>query len=491
MDSERQTVYTSSRYPLIKTIDFIVSIMRILIFYFLFFFFGLCGFDMQASVTQEAEIRVQTNYKDVQQICIVPFGNMPLYIHAVASLNNEGEGVIRFALKEPMLVELKCLNGTRPMRRISLYIEPGKSISVAIPQGQPAFRFVASFTGDLSQENDDLQTFSNLLFLMHASNVSKSQLLEMSEKVLGELTKGTYESCFKSCIKEILHLTILEKYCSRERKKNHRRKCLQELAESIKKSRVWQSIYEWPRMLDHVFELCEDENVLKTEGDLIRRLDCIGDTVTKCHYGLYKAEFLVNGRGWFENPPVLLLEKLKPYMTTPAAQKRWNDIYTNFEQIASAWKHLRTAPAPDFTFENTDGKMVTLSEFRGMFVLLDVWNIYCGPCKKQVPILRELEPKLREMGVEVIGVSCDPQSIKNKWKESVKNQNMSGIQTIMDNGRQSQFMQDYCIIGFPTFILINPDGMVVNPYMSYPQDESFLPYIRQKIEEYNKKKIER
>ena len=65
---------------------------------------------------------------------------------------------------------------------------------------------------------------------------------------------------------------------------------------------------------------------------------------------------------------------------------------------------------------------------------------------------------------------------------------MKGIQTIMDNGRQSAFMKDYCIVGFPTFILINPDGMVVNPNMYYPQSSHFIPYVKEKIQEYQTKK---
>ena len=270
------------------------------------------------------------------------------------------------------------------------------------------------------------------------------------------------------------------------------KKALQELLQEIKKGNSWQSIFQWPHTLNNIFSKCEIERLIKITGNgIVNHLDYIGDENIRNRYALYWLKRLVNSRTWFENPPVKTIESLKPYMTTEEAKQEYENIITQFKRIEKNWGHLRNQPAPDFNFEDVNGKMVKLSDFRGKFVLLDVWNIYCGPCMRQVPHLQKLEPELEKMNVTVIGISCDPQNIKDKWQNTVRNKKMSGIQVIMDKGRNSKFMNDYAIIGFPTFCLIGPDGVVINPSFKLPEMSDFIQLVKQKIKEYDTRKNNR
>ena len=432
---------------------------------------------------QEMRVRVVTDYRDVCKFSLTPLGNIPMYIHASALLEN-GKGDVSFELPAPMVVELKCQNSDgRPMRRTLLYLEPGKDLTVYIRQGQPVYRPVITFEGMLAAEN---KTLDDLSLLFNMINTQNSDLVQKEEQIREQLSGMTFDSQFAEHILHVVHIQVLSQQLQSSSKMG--RKALTALLQEVKKGDCWQSIFEWPELIARIFAKSRETGLLKEADDLSWQLDYIRNAVIKQRYGLFQLNYLVNSRGWFEKSPEAILKKLKPYMTTPSTIAEWENIYDNYQRIADSWQHLHVATAPDFTFESTDGRMITLSDYRGKFVLLDVWNIYCGPCKKQVPILRDIEPQLKEMGVEVIGVSCDPQDIKDKWKKSVKDQNMKGIQTIMDNGRQSAFMKDYCIVGFPTFILINPDGMVVNPNMYYPQSSHFIPYVKEKIQEYQTKK---
>lgn len=430
-------------------------------------------FSAYQEYAQEAKITVTTNYKDVCQLVLRPAGMIPMYDHATALLNDKGEGTITFDPQVPLLAELLCENEQGcPMRRVSLYIEPGKSLQVNFQKVENNINAEIHFGGELATENEALQS------------IKRANEQETATALDGK----NYTSQFKEHVLKVSHLAALEKEIGalKPADKNYT-KVLKELLQSIKQDNCWQSLPDWPRTMDNMFDKIEEAGLLKTNGDLAKRLDCIKDETIKCRYGIYKARMVVNVMGWFENPPITTLDKLKPYMTAPEMKKELDGIYAAYNRICESWEHFRTAPAPDFTFESTEGKMITLSDFRGKFVILDVWNIYCGPCRDQVPFLQRFEPQLKEMGVEVIGVSCDPQDIKDKWKKTVKDQNMPGIQTIMDNGRDSKFLKDYCITGFPTFVLINPDGMVVNPKMCRPEQENqFMAYIKQKIKEYKK-----
>src|SRR5689334_11535531 len=63
--------------------------------------------------------------------------------------------------------------------------------------------------------------------------------------------------------------------------------------------------------------------------------------------------------------------------------------------------------APEFTLKDADGKTVRLSDYKGKVVLLDFWATWCGPCKIEIPWLKEFQRKFRDRGFEIIGVSMD------------------------------------------------------------------------------------
>jgi cytochrome c biogenesis protein CcmG, thiol:disulfide interchange protein DsbE len=63
-------------------------------------------------------------------------------------------------------------------------------------------------------------------------------------------------------------------------------------------------------------------------------------------------------------------------------------------------------PAPDFTVQDPEHK-VTLSEFRGQIVVLNFWASWCPPCIEETPSLVQLQKRMKDKGVIVVGVSWD------------------------------------------------------------------------------------
>ena len=64
-------------------------------------------------------------------------------------------------------------------------------------------------------------------------------------------------------------------------------------------------------------------------------------------------------------------------------------------------------PAPEITVQRMSGKAVSLSNYRGQVVLLDVWASWCGPCKQELPMLDDIASRLHHRGVEILAVSVD------------------------------------------------------------------------------------
>ncbi len=60
--------------------------------------------------------------------------------------------------------------------------------------------------------------------------------------------------------------------------------------------------------------------------------------------------------------------------------------------------------APGFTIKTLDGKLVSLSDYRGKAVVVNFWATWCGACKIEMPWLAELREKYKGQGFEVLGV---------------------------------------------------------------------------------------
>ena len=64
-------------------------------------------------------------------------------------------------------------------------------------------------------------------------------------------------------------------------------------------------------------------------------------------------------------------------------------------------------PAPDFTFPGLDGKMVSLSDYKGKVVLVNIWATWCPPCVDEMPSMEKLYRKFKGENFEILAVSID------------------------------------------------------------------------------------
>jgi len=63
--------------------------------------------------------------------------------------------------------------------------------------------------------------------------------------------------------------------------------------------------------------------------------------------------------------------------------------------------------APAFTFPGLDGKMVSLSDYKGKIVFLNIWATWCPPCRKEMPSMEKLYRQLKGEDFEILAISVD------------------------------------------------------------------------------------
>lgn len=141
------------------------------------------------------------------------------------------------------------------------------------------------------------------------------------------------------------------------------------------------------------------------------------------------------------------------YVTDPTLRTAYKTEYDK-RNIAVTGKL-----SPDFQAKDISGKTYSLKDFKGKYLYIDMWATWCGPCKREMPYLKELEKKMEGKNITFLGLSTDED--KAAWEETVKSGELSGVQLLL--GRGSQFQRDYNIDGIPHFILIDPDGKIINP----------------------------
>lgn len=133
------------------------------------------------------------------------------------------------------------------------------------------------------------------------------------------------------------------------------------------------------------------------------------------------------------------------------------DLAASFEL-----KKLNGTDSPKFNYENHKGGLTSLESLKGKYVYVDVWATWCGPCRQEIPYLQKTEEKYHGKNIEFVSISVDVMKDHDKWAKFVTDKNLGGIQLLADKDWKSDFVQGYKINGIPRFILISPEGKIVN-----------------------------
>jgi len=118
---------------------------------------------------------------------------------------------------------------------------------------------------------------------------------------------------------------------------------------------------------------------------------------------------------------------------------------------------VQPRPAPMTPFTDPDGKSVTLADFKGKVVVVNLWATWCAPCKVEMPTLSRLAATYQAQPVEVMAISIDKEDKLAEAKAFIGANRP--LKFYSDVGMALPFAFDPRAEGFPTTIIYDKRGV--------------------------------
>lgn len=131
------------------------------------------------------------------------------------------------------------------------------------------------------------------------------------------------------------------------------------------------------------------------------------------------------------------------------------------ERIEAAKKTMVGAMAMDFTQNDTSGIPVSLSSFKGKYVLIDFWASWCGPCRVENPNVVAAFEKYNKEGFDILGVSLDRPNDKDKWLKAIYDDKLTWTHVSDLKFWDNEVSRMYGIRAIPQNFLVDPQGKIV------------------------------
>jgi len=150
-----------------------------------------------------------------------------------------------------------------------------------------------------------------------------------------------------------------------------------------------------------------------------------------------------------------LYEAFSPELKNSPPGRLYGDVVRGLKVTAIG------SPAPDFTLLTPEGKAVSLSDYRGRYVLVDFWASWCAPCRQQTPATLTAYQAYKGPKFDILSVSLDRSGERDKWLKAIQDDHMPWTQVSDLRGFETEAAKRYGVLSIPQNFLIDPTGKIV------------------------------
>ena len=418
---------------------------------------------------KEKSVSVNVTVKDKNIDEGVYFGLMKM--DTMLQMNAEGKASVVLPVDEPQYGIVKYKWKTK-----AISLEPGKGLDVIWDMRPSGLEI--EFAGDGADKNNFINGKETRVPVMGDFGLKEDEFLEKIDQYIADNNKVLESKGFDKVFQEKEKTRLLYDVCGILWQYAQNRDCSEEYIAKMKSLMVEE---DWLLQLDSYTNFMEgavayfagkalenQENASVKEKTLNVLNYVLSNIKSQAVKEYLVASFSIS---YIDSEGVDDAEEVKAIfnkeVTNPVMQAAFNSLYAQGSSVAKGSK------AHGFKYLDINGKEVSLDDFKGRYVYIDIWATWCAPCREEYPHLQMLEKAFQGTNISFVSISTDQDEAK--WKQTVKDEKMGGIQ--LHTGGDEDFLNAFRVKGIPRFILINPEGRIENANMTRPSDPMTIEYL--------------
>jgi peroxiredoxin len=167
----------------------------------------------------------------------------------------------------------------------------------------------------------------------------------------------------------------------------------------------------------------------------------------------------------------MLIAKYLPVISQQKTQRQILALHYTLNSLT------RGSAAPDFTTTALNKDTFSLKNFKGHYVVIDVWATWCRTCTGQSAIFEKIAEEYTNPSVAFVALSIDDS--RWEWQNEASQRSLRVFHLRSNN--KDLFNRSYGIDYMPRYILIDPDGKILNAQMPEPSNPAFIEILKKEI----------